>query len=194
MKISYLLILIGISYILAGTDTMTAVRTIDYNTRYYVDMSQFTWGYLPANFWYYFRIDAEEDDEMEVRLQVYSNAISYFKVDVCAYNFYPKDDYIINNQEYCKYPLILTEKEYDGRYVELFYPFTTGSNVEYIAIRVQVLQSLDYLSVYVYSSKGMALAILLVIIFLPCIVVAAVVVYFLKRCGIIRIGVSSNMI
>ena len=102
--------------------------------------------------------------------------------------------FILNNQEYCKYPLILTETENDGMSTELFYPFTTGANVEYIAIRVNVLRSLDYLSIYVYSSKGMALAILLVIIFLPCIVVAAVVIYFLRRFGIIRIGVSSNMI
>ena len=194
MKISYLLILIGVSYILAGTDTMTAVLTIDYNTRYYVDMYQFYEGYLPAGFVYFFRIDAEEDDEMEVRLKVISNAITYFQVDVCAYSFYPSDDYIINNQNYCGISLACTERETDGRYTELFYPFTTGLNVEYIAIRVTVLRSLDYLSVYVYSSKGMAIAILLLIIFLPCIIVAAVVVYFLKRCGIIRIGVSSNMI
>ena len=63
--------------------------------------------------------------------------------------------FIINNQEYCKYPLILTETENDGMYTELFYPFTTGANVEYIAICVNVLRSLDYLSIYVYSSKGM---------------------------------------
>ncbi len=194
MKISYLLILIGMSYVFASGDTMAAVRTIDYNTRYYVDMYQFYEGYLPAGFVYFFRIDAEEDDEMEVRLKVISNAIAYFQVDVCAYSLYPSDDYIINNQNYCGISLACTERETDGRYTELFYPFTTGANVEYIAIRVTVLRSLDYLSVYVYSSKGMAIAILLLIIFLPCIIVAAVVVYFLKRCGIIRIGVSSNMI
>ena len=36
-------------------DTMTAVRTIDYNTRYYVDMSQFYLGYLPEGFWLLFQ-------------------------------------------------------------------------------------------------------------------------------------------
>ena len=54
MKIYYLLTLIGMSYILAGTDTFAALRAIDYNTRYDVDMSQFSWGYLPAGFLYFF--------------------------------------------------------------------------------------------------------------------------------------------
>ena len=195
MKISYLLILIGMSYILASDDTtMTAVRTIDYNTRYYVDMTQFNWGYLPAGFVYYFRIDAEEEDEMDIRLKVISSAYADFYVDVCAYRSYPDDYFIINNQNLCGTRLTYTEVENDGNYVELYYPFTTGLNTEYIAIRVEVRLALHYLSVYVYSSKGMALAILLVIIFLPCILVAAVVAYFLRRCGIIRIGVSSNTI
>ena len=194
MKISYLLVLIG--YVLSTTEYDGGyVRDIDYNTRYYVDMSQYKWGYLPAGYTYYFRIDAEEDDEMEVRLKVYHNAISSFIVDVCGYNFYPTDDVIIENQDYCKYTLGAAKETYIGvEYDEYYYPFTTSSNIDYIAIRLQIRASLHYLSIYVYSEKGMALAILLVIIFLPCIIVAAVVIYLLRRFGCIRIGVSSNMI
>ena len=194
MKISYLLVLIG--YVLSTTDYDGGyVLDIDYNTRYYVDMNKYPGHVLPANYIYFFRIDAEEDDEMEVRLQVLTGAYSYFDIDVCGYTFNPSDYQIWTEQNYCGINLgDPKDSSVDGIYTEYYFPFTTGSNVEYIAIRLVIRIPLSYLSIYVYSEKGMALAILLVIIFLPCIVVAAVVIYLLRRFGCIRIGVSSNMI
>ena len=190
MKISLLIVLLSYAF---SSNTYYKMVEVEYNERYTVRVSD--WGsYIPSGLTYYFILSCEPDDEMEVRLTVIHTAYAYFDVDVCAYTRYPDERYIIENQNYCGVPLPLERIDQDNNYDEYIYPFTTGVNVQYIAIKLDINEPLHYLSIYIYSSKGMALAILLVIIFLPCIVVAAVVVYFLRRFGCIRIGVSSNMI
>ena len=74
------------------------------------------------------------------------------------------------------------------------YDFKTADNVHYLGIRIENLLPLHYLSVYVYSAKGSNLALILILIFLSCIIIAAIVIFFLKKYGIITIGVSSNKI
>ena len=188
MKIAYLIVLI--SYALCSTDR---VFDISFNTEYTVDIRQFDEGYIPGGHSYYFRMPSITEDELKIQLKVYHNADASFKVDVCGYKFKPTDTQVINGNQYCGSALEHT-KSTGSTYDEYIYPFETDANVEYLAIHVFNYNALDFLSVYIYSHKGMALAVLLLIILLPIIIVGAVVIFILNRLGCIRVRVTSNTI
>ena len=190
MKITYLLLLIG--SIMASTEYF---YDISYNTEYEVDMSKFyPYNFMPAGTHYYFRVAVEEDDKMQIQLTVQKNAIINFKVDVCGFMGRPSDSQVLNGHDRCRNSLSgrLDRTEHD-RDIYLF-DFETITGVNYLAIHLENYDSLYYLSVYIYSAKGSYIALILILIFLPCIIIAAIVIFCLRRCGVISIGVSSNKI
>ena len=188
MKIAFLLVLI--SYALCSSDM---VFDISFNNEYFVDVTQFAEKFLPGGHSYYFRMPCMADDKLEVQLKVYHTAQTKFKVDVCVYNFQPTDYEVLNGGNYCGNELKHSFSS-GSTYDEYIYPFETGENVKYLAIHVYNHYPLDFLSVYIYSQKGMGLAVLLLIILLPIIIVGAVVIFILNRLGCIRVRVTSNTI
>ena len=69
------------------------------------------------------------------------------------------------------------------------YPFTTELDASWLSISIinQIQdRDLTWLNMYIYSEKGMAIAILCVIIIVPILIVGAIVAFVLKKLGIIR--------
>ena len=198
MKISYLILFLGC--ILSSTDYK--FYDITFNKEYIVDITQWREGYLPGNFNYYFRLQAIPSDDLQIQLTVLINAVIDFQVDICGFYDCPSDDSALSGYGgSCANSLqgVITDDGY--KYKTYSYPFSTTENVNYLTIHMQNKLALHYLSVYVYSktgkqlsAAGLALGILLLIIFLPCIIVVAVVVFILRRCGCITIGTSSAYI
>ena len=184
----YLVLLIGIA--LASTDYK--FYDINYNTEYEVDISYFG-QYLPANFHYFFRLSVEPDDKMQIQLKVLKNAIIDFHVDICGFQTFPDSRNIFFGNPACV-RLKNTRSSYDSYYDKYLYDFETATGIYYLGVHLENLASLHYLSVYVHSAKGSYIALILILIFLPCIIIAAIVIFCLRRCGIITIGVSSNKI
>lgn len=197
MKVIYLLILIG-STLTSSEDYSSwgwKLYDISYDTKYTVDVNQFPEKYLPANFLYYFRLSVIEDDKMQIQLTVLKRAIIQFDVRVCAYNYgkAPTDQQIYDGHSGCVFLTPKSDKT-SGSYDVYLYDFETQVGVDYLGVLVRNYQALDFLEVYIYSEKGSIVLIILLAVFLPCIIIAALVIYFLRRCGVIRIGVSSNYI
>ena len=194
MKVFYLLVLIGC--VLTSTDYDSwgyKLYDIYYNTKYEVDTLQFKEGYLPANFQYYFRLQVEEDDKMQIQLTVIKRAIIQFDVRVCAYQTKPDDNYIYSGHTSCVF--LNPEVDHtDGNADVYLFDFETQVGIHYLGVLVRNYHALDYLQVYIYSAKGSYVALILILIFLPCIIIAAIVIFCLRRCGVISIGVSSNKI
>jgi len=184
MKIIYLLFLIGLiaSYGPYFYD-------ITYNRLYEVDMAKFyPNNFMPGGTSYFFRVAVEQDDAMQIQLTVDKGAVINFKVDVCGFYGRPSDSQVISGHDNCRNSL---QGKFDGTESDrdvYKYDFETITGINYLAIHIQTTDSLYYLSVYIYSSKGTAIALILILIFLPCICIAAVVIFFLRRCGVITIG------
>ena len=163
---------------------------IKFNKRYTVDVNRYPDRYLPAGHSYYFGLAVEPDDEMHVECRVQPDAVIDFKVDVCPFYSEPSPAELITGNAACANGLKGTmSKESDhDLYV---YPFSTSTNVYYISAHLQNSHSLYYLDVLIYSEKGMGLALLILIICLPCIIVAAIVIFICRKLGCIRVTSSS---
>ena len=182
MKISILLLLIG--SILSSTDydeKYYHFYDINFNERYYVNMKQFNEGFLPAGHNYYFRLPVYPNDKMEIECTVQRWAVIAFKVDVCPFYTKPSNNDVYYGNRLCANSLKGEKTEYQN-YDRYTYPFSTGNNVNYLAVHLQNYQSLDYLDVYVYSETGMTGGIIALIIILPCLIVVGVVVAVLRFC------------
>ena len=196
MKAFYLLLLIGCTFTSTDYDYDSwgfKLYDIYYNTAYEVDTTQFKEKFLPQYFRYYFRLKVEEDDKMQIQLTVIKRAIAQFDVRVCAYQTFPDDHYIISGHSGC---VFLEPKldHTDGNSDVYLFDFETQVGVYYLGVLVRNYYALDYLQVYIFSAKGSYIALILILIFLPCIIIAAIVIFCLRRCGVITIGVSSNKI
>ena len=188
MKKIYLVLLIGI--VLTSTKIHSKFYDIVNNKEYVVNITDFG-DFLPDNFHYFFRLSVEEDDKMQIQIKVFRNAIIDFKVDVCGFATYPDDFSVFFFNTDC-YPLDNKIGRSDDYYDMYLYDYETADNIHYLGIHMENLHPLHYLSVYVYSNKGSYLALILILIFLPCIIIAAIVIFCLRRYGIITIGASSN--
>jgi len=194
MKVFYLLLLIGSA--LASTDYNDwgyKLYDIYYNTDYTVDINRFPEGYLPANFQYYFRFGVEENNSMQIQLKVIKRAVIQFDIRVCAYQELPSDEQIYSGHSDCAF-LEPKLDHTDGNTDVYLFDFETQIGVNYLGVLVRNYFALDYLNVYIYSAKGSYVALILILIFLPCIIIAAIVIFCLRRCGVISYGVSSNKI
>ena len=180
MKISILLFLIG--SILSSIDyEYYHFYDINFNERYYVDMKKYSYGFLPQGHNYYFRIAVYPNDKMEIECTVERFASIAFNVDVCPFNHKPSDIEAYTENNLCAFKLAGAKSQYN-QYDRYTYPFTTGDNVNYISVRLENLQSLYYLDVYVYSETGMTGGIIALIIILPCLIIVGVVVAVLRFC------------
>jgi hypothetical protein len=163
------------------------IKDLDYNTYYSYDTSIFNDGYIPNLYQIFIRIAVHPEDKMEIQLETkatYDRA-NAFKVDVCQFKNKPSESDVFYGKPGCKLGLA-NESTESNKYI---YPFTTDSEINWLSISIinQIQdRKLTYLNMYIYSEKGMAIAILCLIIILPILIVGAIVVFVLKKLGIIR--------
>ena len=147
------------------------IKDLDYNTYYSYDVNIFKDQYIPYLYQIYIRIAVHPEDKMEIQLETkatYDKA-NAFKVDVCQFKNKPSESDVFYGKPGCK--------------------LTTDSEINWLSISIinQISdRKLTYLNMYIYSEKGMAIAILCLIIILPILIVGAIVVFVLKKLGIIR--------
>ena len=148
-----------------------------------------------SNDGYYFRISVNTQDNMYIQIETdYTEGYHYtndFKVDICGYDHRPTNQECISGHQNCRVeltPTITFDREYydETQYSAYYkYTFDTLDNVNYLAFCVTCLNPTRYFkTLYVYSGKtALAVWIILLIIFLPCICIAAIVVVVLRLCG-----------
>ena len=195
MRIICLFLLVALA--LSSTDYHQGTNHLYYvqfNTRYTVDMRRYTEGFLPAGHSYFFGLAVEPNDQMHVECRVYYSAVIYFKVDVCVFNHEPTVNEILTGGTTTCAGSLSYDKSTSGNLDVYTFPFQTGANVNHIAVHLQNQHSLEYLDVLIYSEKGMAAAIIVLIILAPLLIIAAIVAFICRRCGCITIGVSSSSV
>ena len=139
MKISILLLLIG--SILSSSDydeQYYHFYDITFNERYYVDMAKYEYGFLPAGHNYYFRLGVIPNDKMEIQCTVQRYAVTAFKVDVCPFYTKPSNNEVYHGNNLCANALQGVKSEYES-YDRYTYPFTTGENVNYLAVHLETI-------------------------------------------------------
>ena len=144
---------------------------------------------------YYFRLPVSSMDNMYARITAKNNGYNNqydFKFDICGFNSRPTREQVVIGHSGCAN---YNTPQFDvGSYeVTYTYPFSTIENISYLAFCLTVLRSTRPETLYIYSENGMGVAIILLIIFLPCIIVAAVVVVVCRFCcGGCRIRINAG--
>ena len=160
---------------------------IEYNKKYIVDITKYSWGYLPENHRYYFRVAVNENDKMQVECRVLRNAIVSFDIDICPFSYWPSNYEVWNAREYATNCAALDgTKSYETNYDIYKYPFQTLSGHKYLSIYLLNRKALHYLDVYVYSEKGLAAGIIAVIVIVPTVVVIGIIYAICQKMGCIR--------
>lgn len=164
------------------------IKELNYNTHYSLDTKIFHNGIIPQYYQIYIRIAIHPDDKMEIQLEAKESydKDNAFKVKVCQYVNKPDESQVYYNTGAKKCDDSLkNESNENKKYV---YPFTTELEVNYLSICIinQITdRQLTYLDMYIYSETGMAIAVLVVIILIPCLIVIGVVGFLLKKFGCI---------
>ena len=144
---------------------------------------------------YYFRVKVSSLDNMYLELTAVNygtNSERDFKFDICGFYDYPSDNQVINGHEYCENDLYPTlDRRSD--YVHYRYTFSTLKDISYLALSLTMRTSIYPYTLYIYSESGMGAAIIVLIICLPCIIVAAVVFAVCRFCcGGCRIRINAG--
>ena len=144
---------------------------------------------------YYFRMPVSSLDNMYVRLKCPNtgyNSIHDFKFDICGFNGKPSREQVKQGHSYCanyNTPTI----DYEGQNAIYKYYFSTLENINYLALSLYMQTGIRPYTLYVYSENSLGVSIILLIIFLPCIIVAAIVVAVCKFCcGGCRIRINAG--
>ena len=144
---------------------------------------------------YYFRVKVSSLDNLYLELKAENygtNSGRDFKFDICGFYDYPSDNQVINGHEYCENDLYPTlDRRSD--YVHYRYTFSTLKDISYLALSLTMRTSIYPYTLYIYSESGMGAAIIVLIICLPCIIVAAVVFAVCRFCcGGCRIRINAG--
>ena len=110
-----------------------------------------------------------------------------FLVEVCQYKFEPTQKQVYYPDRACSKPLNNTSEE-TYKYT---YPFTTDKDINYLSIRISNSnRKLNYLYMYIFSEKGLAAAIIAVIVIACIIAVGGIgyLIYYLTK----RLGCCNN--
>lgn len=163
------------------------IKDLNFNQEYQIDTSIFGDSLIPHNYQIYIRLAAIEQDNMEVQIDTHVtyNRDNDFKVNVCQYTYKPTETqvYYPTYDSLCKDPLKNESKE-DKKYR---FPFTTDKDTTYLSIRIINNDGdLDYLYLLIYSEKGLAAAIIAVIVIVPLLVIGGIVYAVLRKCGCIN--------
>ena len=162
------------------------IKDLDFNVGYTYDVNIFGDKKIPPYYQIYIRIPAFGEDKMEVQLttkQEPHDKDNDFLVEVCQYKFEPTQKQVYYPDVACSEPLNNTSEET----YEYTYPFTTDKDINYLSIRISNSnRQLNYLYMYIFSEKGLAAAIIAVIV-IACIIAAGgigyLIYYLAKRLG-----------
>ena len=163
------------------------IKELSFNTKYTIDTSNFpNGGYIPKNYQIFIRLSALDEDEMEIQLTTHEayDKDNFFKVDVCQYKDRPDETQVYYGNKAAKCDTSLKNIAGSDQPKEYRYPFTTESGINYLSISIiNQLSSLGYLDIYIYSEKGMAAAIIALIVILPVLAIGAIVTFVLRKFG-----------
>lgn len=178
-KYDYLIFRVNLSKYL-----YSRINDLDFNQKYELDTSRFRQDVIPPNYQIYIRISVIEEDNMEVQLETHEayDKSTAFTVNVCQYTYKPTEEqvYYPTYDSLCGDSLQNESKE-NQKYA---YPFKTVKDTKYLSIRIiNNLSALKYLYVLIYSEKGLAAAIIAIIVILPCLAVGAIVFFVLRKFG-----------
>ena len=170
------------------------IKELSFLTNYEIDTSIFGDRKIPYEYQIYIRMSSLSEDQMQIQLTTHEayDKYSAFIVNVCQYNIFPDESqvYYGHGAVNCQ-PVTNTATEISKYY----YDFQTEPNIKYLSIRIiNKVSDLNYLFIYIYTEKGMQAAILALIICAPIIIVAAIILFILRRCGIIGGGISQSSI
>ena len=170
------------------------IKELSFLTDYEIDTSIFGDRKIPYEYQIYIRMSSLSEDQMQIQLTTHEayDKYSAFEVDVCQYNIFPDESqvYYGHGAVNCQ-PVTNTATEISKYY----YDFQTEPNIKYLSIRIiNKVSDLNYLFIYIYTEKGMQSYILALIICAPIIIIAAIILFILRRCGIIGGGISQSSI
>ncbi len=170
------------------------IKELSFLTNYEIDTSIFGDRKIPYEYQIYIRMSSLSEDQMQIQLTTHEayDKYSAFEVDVCQYNIFPDESqvYYGHGAVNCQ-PVTNTATEISKYY----YDFQTEPNIKYLSIRIiNKVSDLNYLFIYIYTEKGMQSYILALIICAPIIIIAAIILFILRRCGIIGGGISQSSI
>ena len=143
MKITYLLLLIG--SIITSSDNY--FFDIIYNQEYVVDVSKFSYNFIPAIAQCFFTAKVEESKKMQIQIKVIKNANLILKFDVCGFYGHPSDMQILVSHDLCRFDLEGKKVSSDEHYDIYLYDFKTIYGVNYLTFHFLNMYKLDYLSV-----------------------------------------------
>lgn len=166
------------------------ILDLSFNTHYELPVSQLDQSVIPPGYRVYVRSEIFSNDTVEIRLETKEKySTTAFRVDVCQYKEKPVESQVYYGQGSVKCETdIGNDSKEDKKYV---FPFKTELDVHHLSIIIfnQINPVTEgyarYLDIYIYSETGMAVAVLVIIIVLPCLVVIGVVAFLLKKFGCI---------
>ena len=163
------------------------VKELRLNEEYEIDTKIFGDQLVPTGYQIFIRIASFSEDKMEVQLSTHKvyNKDTAFQVDVCQYDSMPTESqvYYGDPDKICNRRINNISKD-DKKFR---YPFSTEKEINYLSIRIiNKEQDLGYLKIFIYSEKGMAIALLVLVIVLPVLVVGGIVYLILKKLGICK--------
>ena len=166
------------------------IKELSFNEEYSIKTDIFdNGGYIPKNYQIFIRLSALDEDKMEIQLYTHEvfDKDNFFKVDVCQYKAKPDETQVYYGNKAAKCDTGLKNIAGADQPMEYRYPFTTESGINYLSISIiNQLSALGYLKIYIYSEKGMAAAIIALIVILPILLIGAGVTFILRKCGYCR--------
>ncbi len=150
MRISLIILLVASA--ISATDFY--IYDIEYNHRYLLDNLKFPSNKIPIGT-YYFKIPVENLEETNIKIQVKQEDITDFKVNICGFYQQPNDSEILNGTDSTE--LEISSKFLDSKYSNYIFKVPTlkkEEKIKYLVVTILNKEVLDYLSVYVYSSKN----------------------------------------
>ena len=160
-----------------------------------------TYTFITSSNEYYFRVASKSYDKMYIELTAKKTNVHFrndFGFEICGYEEYPIDPQVIRGHDGClsPEPPILS---YDNTYAFYKYTLSTLNNVKYITFHLTIERDNIPQTIYIYSEKfekeshSLGIAIILLIIFLPCIILAVVIVLVCRFfCGGCRLRVNKG--
>ena len=144
--------IVSLDYLGVYTYCLDKLFSINLNESYKVNMTQFQQQYLQAGHNYYFKMPAESNKNFGIRLSLYKNETSNYKIYISEYKENPSENEILGGEGNYGNPLKGVDSiEKDYRHYE--YQFATSANVTYLVIRIDNYKDINYLQIQVYPKK-----------------------------------------
>ena len=155
MKIVYLFLFITYVYALSST---VEVMDLEYNKAYDINPYDYEDRYIPSGTEFYLKVNVERllNNELELRLSVFKDEISSFKVDIRFFTYQPSDQQVID----AKGTTITGSTEEGGAYVAYSFPNTIPSNYKCVAFCLKTTKNLNHLAFYINAKQDPVLAII----------------------------------